>query len=69
MRDFFSREGEPVRRYVYGVAVALLALLVTLGVVTGEAATAVGGFLAAALLVPAAELVRSKVTPVDPGKE
>jgi hypothetical protein len=68
MRDFFSKDGEPVRRYVYGVAVALLALLVTLGVVTGEAATAVGGFLAAALLVPTAEIVRSKVSPSSSGE-
>ena len=42
---FLSKEHEPLRRYLYGVGVVILALLVTLGVVTDEIAYGVG-FLA-----------------------
>lgn len=64
MTSFLSKEHEPLRRYLYGVGVVVLGLLVTLGVVTDEIAYGVGAVLSAALLVPAVELARSKVTPV-----
>ncbi|MGL5825568.1 MAG: hypothetical protein ACRCYU_12270 [Nocardioides sp.] len=65
MTKYLSAEHEPLRRYVYGVAVAVLALLVTLGVITETASLAVGGVLSVALLIPAVEVARSKVTPTD----
>lgn len=61
MPNFLSAETEPLRRYVYGVAVGVLGLLVILGVVTDEVAYAVGGFLSVVLVVPAVEVARSKV--------
>lgn len=64
MPAFLSKDSEPLRRYLYGVGVVILGLLVTLGVVTDTVALAIGGVLSAALLVPAVEVARSKVTPV-----
>jgi len=61
MPSFLSAETEPLRRYIYSVAVAILGLLVLLGVVTDDLAFAVGGVLAVALVVPAVEVARSKV--------
>lgn len=64
MTSFLSAESEPLRRYLYGVGAVVLALLVTLGVLTDEVAFGVGAVLSAVLLVPAVEVARSKVTPV-----
>ena len=61
LTKFLSKEEEPLRRYVYGVGVGVLTLLVVLGVITDEVAYAIGGFLSLALLVPAVEVARSKV--------
>lgn len=61
---FLSPETEPLRRYVYGVLILVLGFLVTVGVLTDTVALGLGGILAAALLVPAVEFARSKVTPV-----
>lgn len=61
MPSFLSAESEPLRRYIYGVAVVVLGLLVTLGVLTDELAFALGGVLSVALIVPAVEVARSKV--------
>jgi len=60
---FLDQEREPLRRWLYGVAVAALALAVSLGLLTGEVAVAVGGIITAVLVVPAAEIARSKVSP------
>lgn len=64
LSKFLSKEEEPLRRYLYGVGVVVLALLVTLGVLTEEVAFSIGAVLSAALLVPAVEVARRKVTPV-----
>jgi hypothetical protein len=64
LSKFLSKENEPVRLYLYGVAFAVLALLGAVGVLTGSVAVAVGGVVAAALIVPAVPALRSKVTPV-----
>jgi hypothetical protein len=55
------QESEPVRLYLYGVAAAVLAALVALGVVTGDQAALWGGVIAAVLAVPVTEGVRSQV--------
>lgn len=59
---------EPVRVYVYGVGVALVALLVTYGVLTPEQSAVWLGVAAAVVAVPVgAESLRDRVTPVrDP---
>lgn len=54
---------EPVRVYAYTVAVALAALLVTLGVVKSDQVPVILGVLGAVLSVGGGELVRSKVSP------
>lgn len=56
---------EPVRKYLYGVTLALVALAVGLGVVTATVAPLVLAVAAAVLAVPAVEAARSKVTPVE----
>ncbi|MFC0623820.1 hypothetical protein [Kribbella deserti] len=63
LAKFLSKENEPVRVYLYGVATAVLVLLGTVGVLTGSVVTAIGGVLVAALLVPTAAVLRDKVTP------
>lgn len=57
-------KSEPVRVAVYSVVVVLAALLVTKGVADGSTVDFVLAAVAAALGVPAAEVTRSKVTPV-----
>lgn len=54
---------EPVRIYVYGVLVALLALLVGYGVIDGDAAALWLGLGVAVASVPAVEGLRSQVSP------
>lgn len=65
MPNFLSAETEPLRRYLYGIGVVVLALLVSLGVVTDDLSRAVDAILVAVLLVPAVEVARRKVTPVS----
>ncbi|MFB6726799.1 hypothetical protein ACFCV3_41910 [Kribbella sp. NPDC056345] len=72
LAKFLSKENEPVRRYLYSIATAVLVLLGTLGLVTGSVATAIGGVLVAALLIQVTPVLRSKVSPVPvpvPGDE
>lgn len=66
---FLDPATEPVRRWVYGSALALVALAVVFGWVTGEQATAVGAVVAAALAIVPGEIARSKVQPVDNGED
>ncbi len=61
---FLSAEYEPLRRYVYGVLAALVAVGIVTGVLTDELAVSLTAVAGAALLVPAVEVARSKVTPV-----
>lgn len=61
-RNLLQRE--PVRVYLYGLTVALVAALVAFGVVDGDKAPVILGLAAAALAVPAVETARSKVRPV-----
>ena len=58
---------EPVRVYLYGVVIAILALLVGIGVLTATVSVLVAGVGAAILAIPATaaiEVARSKVSPV-----
>lgn len=57
---------EPVRKYIYTVATAVLVALVAWGVIDGNQALVIGGIVQAVLLIPATELARRKVTPVVP---
>jgi len=55
---------EPVRVYVYTVVTAILAVLVTYGVVDETALPVVLAAVSAVVAVPAVEVARSKVSPV-----
>ena len=61
--DFLSKEREPLRRYIYGVVGSALAVLLVYGVIDSEQAAVFGALAGSALLVPATEIARSKVTP------
>lgn len=54
---------EPVRLYVYGVGLAVLALLAGYGLVTARTVPLWVGVLTALCLAPAVEAARAKVTP------
>jgi hypothetical protein len=56
---------EPVRLYVYSVVAAILAVMITYGVVDSTALPVILAAVAAVLAVPAVEKARSKVSPVD----
>jgi hypothetical protein len=56
---------EPVRLYVYSVVAAILAVLVTYGVVDETALPVILAAVSALVAVPAVETARSKVSPVD----
>lgn len=58
---------EPVRFYLYGLAGAIVLLLVGYGVLDGERAGLVLGVVVAALAVPTAKQLRSRVSPA-PGR-
>lgn len=62
MRQLLSRE--PVRVYLYGLALTLVALLVAYGVVDAERAPLWLAGLAAGLSIPAIESARARVSPV-----
>lgn len=70
IRVFYDPVNEPVRRRVYTILLALAALAVTAGLITGSAVTAICGPLALLLAVPSVEKARASVTPVveQPGK-
>lgn len=55
---------EPVRVYIYSVAVAVLVGLSVLGYIDAETKDVVLSVLGAVLVVAGAETARSKVTPV-----
>lgn len=67
IRLFYDPTREPLRRRVYTYLLALSALAVTAGLITGSLATGLAGPLATLLAVPVVEKARSLVTPVaDP---
>lgn len=55
---------EPVRVYLYGLTVAIVGGLVTVGIVGNDEAVAILGVASAALAIPAVETARAKVRPV-----
>ena len=63
IKRFISKENEPVRRYIYGVTVAVVALLVVLGFITNQVGLSIGGVATALFLIPTTEVVRNRVTP------
>lgn len=67
--NFLNAANEPLRVYIYGVAVAVLALLVGLGVIDAELSDAISVLVSAALLVGGVERARSKVSPVTATEE
>lgn len=60
MSNFLSADYEPVRRWLYGIALAIIAGAVGFRLLTGEQGAAIGAIVTAVLLVPTAELVRTK---------
>jgi len=60
---------EPVRLYLYGVLLAVLAVLVGYGTLTGEQAALWAALGAAVLGVPVTELLRGRVVPVPRAQE
>lgn len=63
MRDLIARE--PVRVYLYGVLVAIVAVLVGYGVLDGSQAALWLALGSALLAVPAVEAARSRVSPTS----
>lgn len=61
MRGLLQRE--PVRVYLYGIVVSVVALLSTLDVITDTAVNPILAVGAAVLAVPAVEVARRKVSP------
>ena len=60
---FFSKDGEPLRRSIYGIVGPLLLALVTQGIVTYDMANIIIGVVGTFLIIPATEWARTKVTP------
>ena len=64
---FFDPSREPLRRKIYGIATVILAMGISVGVITGSDATTITTIVATVLMVPTAEAARRQVTPVaDP---
>lgn len=63
IRLFFDATREPLRRRVYAMLGLLLAVGVSAGYLTDNVATTVTALAATALMVPATEAARRKVTP------
>lgn len=61
--SFLDKANEPLRRYIYGVAVAILALLVATGVISADLSDAISVLASAALVVGGVEGARRKVSP------
>jgi hypothetical protein len=55
---------EPVRKYIYSVATAILIALVLWGVLDENSSLVLAGILQAVLVIPATEVARAKVTPI-----
>lgn len=55
------RLSEPVRLYLYGVALAAILLLVGLGVLSSTTAPLIAGLVVAVLAVPTTEVTRASV--------
>jgi hypothetical protein len=60
--------GEPVRRYVYGIATALTGVAVLYGILTDTEVVAWLAVLDAVLMVPFVEAARAKVRPLTKDK-
>lgn len=60
----FNLKHEPVRKYLYSVGVAGIALLVAYGLIQNEDVTLWIAAVAAILGVPVTEVTRAKVVPV-----
>lgn len=60
-----SLRSNPVRSYLYTVGLAVEAVLVGRGVITGNDAPLYVGLLTAVLGIPAVELTRAKVIPAN----
>ena len=56
---------EPVRLYLYGVAVATIALLIGVGVLSSSTGALVGGLCVAVLSIPVVEVTRASVYAPD----
>jgi hypothetical protein len=52
---------EPVRLYLYGIAVAAIAAAIGLGLVTESVGALIAGLVVAVLAVPTTEVVRASV--------
>lgn len=61
---FLDKANEPLRRYIYGVALAVLALLVVTGVITPDLSDSLSVLASAALVIGGVEKARAKVSPV-----
>ncbi len=59
LRYFFSKEAEPLRRRIYGVAGPLLLALATQGLITADLANVLIAVVGSVLLVPATEWART----------
>lgn len=57
------RAAEPVRLYVYGLLLAVLALLVGYGILTAELVPLWVGLVTAAVMAPGVEAARGRVSP------
>lgn len=67
IRLFYDPTREPLRRRIYTYLLAIAALAVAAGFITGSLVAGVAGPLATLLAVPVVEKARSLVTPVaDP---
>lgn len=60
---------EPVRIYLYGVSIALIAILMAVGLVSATLAPLILALVTAVLAVPTAETLRNRVTPYPPVRE
>lgn len=58
-------EREPVRVYLYTTVAAILAVLVAYGIVDSTAVPVILAAVSAVVAIPAVEVARSKVSPVD----
>lgn len=67
VRSFFGKR-EPLRRRIYSALVVVLAAAVATGYLTGEEAAAITGTACSLLVIPAAEMARSQVSPTRPAK-
>lgn len=60
------KESEPVRLYLYGLLVPVLALLIAYGLIAAEDAPLWAALVTSALVPTGAELARRRTTPYTP---